>query len=153
MPLCLDFSACLYHTELINRQGRNLNHGCKAYRGTQTKIQQESSRGNDIQSDQNMTDSDLLICTIFLPRMMTSMTMNLKKVLHRLLLIYRLFSMPAFVRALFIKSSTNVELSYYIKKKKPLTRYLLNASTASGLALFQCIIRFCKGLFAFSILP
>ena len=37
--------------------------------------------------------------------------------LHRLLLIYRLFSMPAFVRALFIKSSTNVELSYYIKRK------------------------------------
>lgn len=26
--------------------------------------------------------------------------------------------MPAFVRALFIKSSTNVELSYYIKKKR-----------------------------------
>ena len=26
--------------------------------------------------------------------------------------------MPAFVRALFIKSSTNVELSYYIKKEQ-----------------------------------
>ena len=51
----------------------------------------------------------------------TSMSFKLVNCIHRhcvftideeLRLIYRLFSMPAFTRALFIKSSTNVELSY-----------------------------------------
>ena len=38
--------------------------------------------------------------------------------------------MPAFVRALFIKSSTNVELSYYIKKNVPRHIIALSASDA-----------------------
>ena len=40
-----------------------------------------------------------------------------RRLLHWLLLIYRLFAMPAFVQALFIKSSTEVELSYCTKKQ------------------------------------
>ena len=46
--------------------------------------------------------------------------------------------MPAFVRALFIKSSTNVELSYYMKKSLPLQTIPLQVRDSS---LIMCVCK------------